>query len=129
MEMKFIKKLSNNEELLDLYKDKTNWVGCFGVMSFIDYNALEEIQEKYNFLNLLEIVKTRDDRMCVERIFAVISYKITNNYCKGLHGDIHKDYLSNWSFDYIKYINMFYIADSVIAPYNDYYAIKIWSGR
>lgn len=133
MEMKFIKKLSNNEELLDLYKDKTNWAGCFGVMSFIDYNALEEIQEKYNFLNLLEIVKTRDDRMCVERIFAVISYKLNDtlfhNPKPSLFGDIHRDYLSNWNFDYIKYLKIFYLSDTVCEPYNNYYAMKVWSGR
>jgi hypothetical protein len=124
---------ANNEELLDLYKDKKNWAGCFGVMSFIYYNALEEIQEKYNFLNLLEIVKTRDDRMCVERIFAVISYKINyklfHNPKPSLFGDIHRDYLSNWNFDYIKYLKIFYLSDTVCEPYNNYYAMKVWSGR
>lgn len=130
LEIKYLNNLSNNEELLELYKNKNNWLGCYGVMSIINYNTIVSIQTKYNFFNLLEVIKTRRDRMCLERIFAVICNKLDNRLRSNssIFGDIHEYFKPNISF--IEYMNLFYLIDDVNKnPYNNHGFIKIRTGR
>jgi hypothetical protein len=65
--------------LMNTYADRTKWLGCFGVMSVITYDFLNILVENYNIFNLLQLIKTREDRCCIERVFAVLCYK-NNNY-------------------------------------------------
>ena len=46
----------NNKELLDFYKDKTRWDGCFGGMSIINHDYLKFINSKYDIKKLLDFV-------------------------------------------------------------------------
>ncbi len=50
------------------------WVGCFGGCSIISHDFLKTIFEKYNFVDLINHVKTRNSRCCFERIFALICH-------------------------------------------------------
>lgn len=99
------------------------WRSCFGVMSLINYNFLTEIIEKYNLLNLIDVVKTRSDRCALERIMGVIFYIETNetNTVFGDIGKCHKN--SNDSYKYNDYIKSFY---NKRLPN---YVIKVWTGR
>ena len=82
-EKRLIKTLDNCEELLKLYDKKDSGVLCFGVMSFISHEFITKIQDKYKIFNLLEHIKSRSDRMCLERIFGLlciaIEPKLNNN--------------------------------------------------
>ena len=69
-EIRIIKSLSNNEELLELHSDKNRWKGCAGALTVINYDYLKYIDSKYNIANLLVPVRTRFNRMSFERVFA-----------------------------------------------------------
>jgi hypothetical protein len=103
--------------------NKNIWRSCFGVMSLINYNFLNEIVTKYDLLNLIEVIKTRSDRCALERIMGVIFYIETNNR-KTLFGNIGKSHKrSNDTFRYNDYIECFY--NKKIPNY----FIKVWTGR
>lgn len=72
-------------------ENKNSWNGCFGVASMIDLTILDHIQNKYLFLDLLiDKIKCREDRMALERIFAILLFKellINKGSCSNF-GDI-----------------------------------------
>ena len=62
----------NSKKLISFYKKK-QWHGCFGLMSVINWNLLDDINKKYDFFNiLLSKINTRYKRQCLERIFGII---------------------------------------------------------
>lgn len=71
-EIKFIKFLDNSEEILNFYYRKNLWVGCLGVISVISHTFLKSMDDRYNFSTLMTEIKTRQDRMCLERIIPCI---------------------------------------------------------
>jgi hypothetical protein len=81
------------------------WYGCFGVQSFINYNFLKYIEKKYNLFNLLNVVKNRKDRCCLERIFGAIFCTEENNLLKqkSLLGNISNNV--NWKYSFDNYEN------------------------
>jgi hypothetical protein len=98
------KKLSFNDNILGLNHQK--WYGCFGVQSFINYNFLKHIEKKYNLFNLLSIVKNRQDRCTLERIFGAIFYtENKNNLTKirSIFGNIFN--YQKWGYTFNEYEN------------------------
>lgn len=71
-ERTLLKTLNNNEELLNLYNEKSKWVGCFGGMSVITHQFLSTIVEKYDMFRLLDYIHCRPDRCNFERVFATL---------------------------------------------------------
>ena len=123
-ELKFIDKLKNNAKIKDLYNDKSKWVGCFGIQSVITIDFIEKLQSKYKFFNLLNYVKCRKDRMCIERVFAVLCFIEEENLKKkpSMFGIIH-DYL-NWGYSFREYKR-----DEMIEALKNFQIIKVWTGR
>lgn len=116
------RKISLNEiNILGLNKD--TWFGCFGVQSFINWNFLNHINNKYNIINLLHVVKNRADRCCLERLFGIIFSSDKNQIYKNksLFGIIHS--YQNFGYSYDEYIND--IKNNKIPKY----IVKVWSGR
>jgi len=120
-------------EILQMYYEKQNWKGCYGVQSVIDHSFLSYIQDKYSFFELLHYVKTRKNRMALERIFGFLCHynqpDLINN--APIFGNIHT-YTRNVStarqldYDYFYYHYMYdkpngHIAHSPI--------VKVWTGR
>jgi len=64
--------LNYKDKLIDIFRDKSRWKGCWGVMSVIKYDFLKKIFEKYDMSRLLDIVNNREDRIAMERIFGII---------------------------------------------------------
>ena len=64
--------LNNKDELLNVFKEKSKWKGCWGAMSVIDHNYLTHLVQKYNFLVLLQHMSSREDRKCFERFFGLL---------------------------------------------------------
>ena len=113
----------NMNEINILGLNKTEWNGCFGVQSFINYNFLNYINNKYKITNLLHVVKNRSDRCCLERLFGII-FSIeskTNIKNKSLFGHIHN--YQNFGYSYNEYMND--INNNKIPQY----IVKVWSGR
>lgn len=105
---------------LSLYEEKECWKGCFGVMSVIEYNFLLKIA---SIFNLLDSIKSRRDRCCMERIFAVMCFhhcpRLMDNL--SIMGDIHQ-YALPWGYSYMKFLK------------NESHGnlpdlVKVWTGR
>ena len=113
-----IKKLNNSKELLRKYQS-SKWVGCFGIMSTIEYEFLHNINLKYNFFYLLKYITNRSERMNLERVFAVLCFTENNNTCT---------YLNN-IFKYTKKrrFSKALIKNKKLLP--NLPIIKVWTGR
>ena len=63
---------NDSKKLISFYKKKL-WHGCFGLMSVMNWDFLNDINNKYNFFNvILSTVNSRYKRQCLERIFGII---------------------------------------------------------
>ena len=116
------KKLALTDNILSLNHQK--WYGCFGVQSFINYNFLIHIKKKYNIFNLLTIVKNRQDRCSLERIFGAIFYTEENHNLtkmKSLFGNIFNN--QKWAYTFEEYEN------DIIQKKISKAIIKVFSGR
>lgn len=80
-------KLFNDKNLLEFYKNKSLWTGCFGGMSIITHDYLSFINSKYDISKLLDHVKTRFNRMSFERVIACLLQ--CNEKAEILLEDIH----------------------------------------
>lgn len=114
-EIRIIKELNNNEELLKLHSDKTKWKGCFGGMCIINYAFLLQIHNKYNIDKLLHVITSRWNRMSFERVIACMFQSHEKKKC--LLGEIHK--YCPWGTKFNKNILI----------NNKLPIIKVWSGR
>lgn len=79
------------------------WDGCFGVQSFIKHSFLVNIVKKYRIKNLIQVIKTRVNRCCLERIFGIIFYLETIVNTPSLFGNINTN--SKYGYSYEEYLN------------------------
>ena len=107
-------KIFNDQELLDFYKNKNLWKGCFGSMSIITHEYLTFINNKYDISLLLNKILNRYNRCSFERVIAVLLQK--NCYKPSLLGNIMK---------YCKFGTKFNKLNSL----KKLPIIKIWTGR
>jgi hypothetical protein len=69
---RFLQILKNKDELISMFNNNKLWDGCFGVASTVRLDFLERFEEKYEFFSrLTPLVKTREDRMAMERVFSI----------------------------------------------------------
>lgn len=85
--------LKKSNELIDFNWNKSLWHSCFGVASIIDLNVIDYLEETYTFPTALtNVVKSRLDRMALERLLAILIFKenyVTKSNCSNF-GDIHQ---------------------------------------
>ncbi len=130
IEQNLLSKLNFRDELIKLYNSGCpNWYGCFGVMSYITWDFLANIESVYNFFSLIPFINSRQDRCSLERAFAIICQHYQKIPIRGIYNSIHKysQYLAGKSFEltynnYIVYSNYFNVFANTPV-------IKIWSGR
>lgn len=126
-ETNYIRKLKEYEPILDLYNSNGNWNGCFGIMSVITYKMIHDINMKYNFFILLDTITARQQRMNLERIFAVIltyESRLKKEDCS-YFGNIEK--YCPWNFDETYTIEN-YLEDKATKKIN-LPLVKLWTGR
>jgi hypothetical protein len=112
------KNLINCNELLNLFHRKNQWHGCFGIMSIIRWNFLDQIDKNHKiFDNLLPQISNREHRHALERIFALIVY-FNDPYIKCQFGDIYS-YIT-WGIQFTDYLTK---------DFSKYPIMKVWSGR
>lgn len=126
------KSLNQSNELLEKLSDNIilsfnlhrldKWAGCFGVQCFINHSFLLYIENKYNIFKLLNIVKTRPDRCCLERVMGIIfcieNPKLRKN--SSIFGNILHP-RNNWGLTFEEYIKN---RKKYKAP-----LVKVWTGR
>jgi len=109
--------------LKTLNKEKAIWNGWFGLAGTISWNTLKAIDDKYGIASLLiHFIKTRDDRMAYERIFALVLFNeriISKMNCSAF-GSIH-DYPGSWQADFA-----WQMKNTHLYPFA---VMKTWSGR
>jgi len=118
--LSIMSKLKNSEELIKFYLQKNMWVGCFGVMSIITLETINLINDKYDLLILVNIIKNRNDRMILERIMATIMFKelCLKKENVSIFGEIFK--YCPWGVSFIEYID---------GKYDHLPVVKVWKGR
>ena len=102
------------------FRKQDSWLGCYGVQSFISLEFLDKIHKKYSLLSIVNNVKNRKDRCCLERIVGVI-FHLECPYLsnKGsLLGDIFK--YQKWGLSYKEYKDK---------KKNFRPLMKVWTGR
>jgi len=120
-ETRLLSYLQNKDLLLQTYESPQNWFGVFGAMVIISHAFLDKLESAFSFTGLSSHIKSRTDRMCWERILAVMifSLKQTNNV-PVLFGEIYRHQSWGTQFDF------FMTHPSLFASYP---IIKTWSGR
>lgn len=106
--------LFDDVELLNFYKNKDLWKGCFGCMSIITHDYLMQINTKYDISKLLDHVLTRYNRSSFERVIACLLQ--CNEKTETLLGSIH--YYGRWGISFNEKDN-----------YNHLPLTKVWTGR
>jgi hypothetical protein len=106
--------LFNDPELLEFYKNKSLWKGCFGGMCIITFEFLQMINKKYDMHKLLDHVRTRYNRCSFERVIAAILQK--ESKLEVMFGNLHT-YIP-WGITF-----------NDIPSFQHLPIIKIWTGR
>lgn len=120
LEEKYIKLLKNNDDIISFYHSQ-KWYGCFGMASIIEYDFLKYLNNKYDLFKLIDYIKTRADRMTLERIISVLSFfekRVLVHNCSIL-GTIFNHY-KHFGYTYSEYMEK--------KPDN-YKIIKVWVKR
>ena len=118
-----IRKMLKNDVSVKILGKSTEWHGCFGIQTMITHECVKNLQDKFNFLNLIHYIHNRPDRCCFERIFACMIYSQYPSLktCPSLFGSIF-NYL-HFGYSYEQYIN------DVNNRTINKPVIKVWTGR
>jgi hypothetical protein len=124
---RLINLLKNNQKIVNLHNDKSSWKGCFGAMTVIKYDFLLRLENQYNFINLVNHITCRYDRMSWERVFAVL-FTLENADKPSIFGNIHTfgnvGNVKLFGLTYNQHINGHFLIHTNHLP-----LVKIWSGR
>lgn len=116
-ELRILKHLDNNKNLIEFYNNNDNWKGCFGAMALINYNFLEKINQKYDLFKIVDCIKSRYNRKSFERVISILlHFEDDSKKLNGLFGDIHQ--YCPWGVIYQERNKLQHLP-----------IIKIWSGR
>jgi hypothetical protein len=103
-----------DKDLLNFYKNKTLWKGCFGGMVMITHDYLKMVNSHYDISKLLDYVLTRYNRCSFERVIGCLLQKFQKR--ETVFGNIHA--YCKWGIPFEekeKYTHL---------PW-----IKVWTGR
>ena len=91
-----IQKQKYHKDILDVYLNK-KWKGGFGCVGIFQYNFLKKLEDKHSlFSNMISTIKTREQRMSLERIIPIVLFIENNNIQEdSLYGNIHNYYTTN----------------------------------
>lgn len=106
--------LFNDPGLLEFYKNKSLWKGCFGGMCIITFEFLQMINKKYDINKLLDCVVTKYNRCSFERVIAAILQK--ESKMEAMFGNLHAYIPWGITFNDIHFFQHLPI-------------IKVWTGR
>jgi hypothetical protein len=98
------------------------WTGCFGVQTLIRHTFLSALVEKYDLFQLLQTVKCRADRCCLERIFGVLLFLEVKYKTFCIFGNIFQ--YQKFHYSYEEYKHDFYVNKKIPRA-----VTKVWTGR
>lgn len=113
------------EDILYFHRHYDEWRGCFGVMSIITIDFLTKLEAKFHIFKWFSIIKSRDERYYIERVFAVLCCLEDRTACHSLLGNI-LNYSIPWEYQWEKYLEDKFKNDKKIMNNS---IIKVWSRR
>jgi hypothetical protein len=122
---KFCKYLNHGDELWNLFNNKLEWKGSWGVMSCITHSYCKHLYEKYNLQILTNHVNKRVHRMAMERIFALMCFHdkaILDENSPSIYGR-HENIQGNNTYTYDTYFK--YLSENKILKK----PVKLFFGR
>ena len=119
----WLRRLRHSSALIDFYGKKEYWYGCFGVQSMVQLDFIDFLEKKYNLFSLLPHIKTRADRMCIERVWGALCTMENSRLQKipSLFGTIH-DFGLPWGYSFQHYRQR-------PATWQHLPIVKVWTGR
>jgi len=124
-ETELIQMLDSHEDMLNMFYPKKHlWMGCFGAQAIVSLEFVDRLQEKYKLFRLLSVIKTRIDRIHMERILGCIfTYEEPRLFFDtAVNGTIHKYFKWGYKMDE-------YLVDNKMEIGANRDMIKVWSGR
>jgi len=124
-----ISRIENPNILLEQRK-KDTWEGCFGNMSCIRYEFLDEMTKHHPqlFETILPHINTRQKRMTMERVLPILFYAHKNGErVETFFGDI-LDYCTQYYFEFALFHYDHYKMKTP-EELSGYPIIKVWTGR
>ena len=126
-ELRLLRIIKNNLNLIKLFSLKNKWMGCFGLQSVVEYSFLQKLNDKYNIFDILSYIDSRPKRMNLERIFGLIA-TYENDILStepSIYGIIH--HYIHWGYTYQSYIDDKNHSENNKLQKLD--LIKVWTGR
>jgi hypothetical protein len=116
--------IKEREDVRSMYEHtKANWKGTFGVMSVVDWQWLDEVEQRYHlFENWFPVLKNREYRCALERVFGLVAYHHQPSRVKEPIFDSIQHYYVRWGTTFMEYLSKY-------EDYGAYPIIKVWSGR
>lgn len=116
-----------DDNLVNFYRNKNLWNGCFGGMAIFTYSSIEKIVNEYPkfFTILLENIKCREERSGFERIIGCF-FGYFHQKTPTIFGDIHRWVQittkgeKRYDISFNEYLNL---------KGGDYLIMKVWTGR
>ena len=85
-----LSKMGGSRRMLGRYWSKKGWDVCFGGMAVLNLDYITGIFANTNYFEVLLLeIKSRQDRMCFERIVALLLTQ--GGQTRPVNGDIHRD--------------------------------------
>ena len=114
---------NEREDVRSMYTNtKADWTGSFGVMSIVDWSWLNEVEQRYHLCeNWFPILKNREYRCAMERVFGLVAYHhLRTRVRPPLFGSIQ--HYVRWGITFMEYLKDY-------ETFSSYPIIKVWSGR
>jgi hypothetical protein len=141
-----LNKLDNNNVLWEIYRDFDKWIGCYGVMSIVSIDYIDEVDKIFGVLNpdFIKNMVTRGNRKmrcAMERIWGIIMCYMHH---RNLRKRLHSNYVNNPNYNYHKScfgnISPYYKLNGFDVWYDNFDdykngvfdklpIVKIWNGR
>lgn len=88
-----------NSEVLQAAFAGNRWRGCFGGMAVFSFSFVRHVDKRFSLKSLLRNVRTRFDRMALERLLGVFFYVHECSAKPALLGNINEYCLWGYSYD------------------------------
>ena len=105
-----------------MMENKPAWTGCFGAMSIIRHAFLTKVLDEESLYRMTQIVRTRHERMAVERVIPCVMYSYDAR--------LQKNGVSGCIFRHPRFYGCtygFYAKNK--HPFRRYPVVKFWSRR
>jgi hypothetical protein len=131
--LSLVQRLRHREKLVDCLTQNSEffsahtWTGCFGLQCFITYQFVSLLHAKYNLFSLLQVIRSRRERCCMERVMGILfvaEYPLLKRV-PSLFGNIYS--YEKWGLSYHEYQEILRKKNN--SDISKKPLVKVWTGR